>query len=390
MLNDEHKGHINDKLLDSVRGCMLGGAIGDALGYPVEFCDENTIINNYGDKGITEYKINKLSKKAVISDDTQMSLFTANGLLYGDAKQFIDGRQTEPWYYVEKAYLDWYYTQWNDYEDKENIPEEYPNGFYSWLMDVPEMYARRAPGNTCLKSLQKQLSNNPYDGNLFNQPRNTSKGSGGIMRIAPYGILAKENFDFKNAAKIAAITHGHSLGYMPAAVLAYITNRVIYDSKSINLKEIVYDSITVLDESFPNDENLEEMHNKINLAISLSEELNADDIANIHKIGEGWVAEETLGISLYCALKYQNDFSKAVITAVNHKGDSDSTGAVTGNIVGALVGYEAIENKWKKDLELNDVIQEIAEDMYYAIIMDRDCLYHNKAWERKYVYAQWK
>ena len=97
-------------------------------------------------------------------------------------------------------------------------------------------------------------------------------------------------------------------------------------------------------------------------AIELSEN-KEDDLDNIHKLGEGWVAEKTMGISLYCALKYQNDFSAGVIASVNHNGDSDSTGAVTGNILGAWIGYEAIENKWKDNLELLDVILELADDL---------------------------
>lgn len=98
-------------------------------------------------------------------------------------------------------------------------------------------------------------------------------------------------------------------------------------------------------------------------------ENDASDLNNIHQIGEGWGGEETLGIALYCSLKYQNDFSKGVITAVNHKGDSDSTGAVTGNILGALLGYAAIEDKWKKDIELSDVIWEMADDLCHGCQM---------------------
>ena len=84
---------------------------------------------------------------------------------------------------------------------------------------------------------------------------------------------------------------------------------------------------------------------------------------NILQLGEGWVAEETLAIALYCCLRYPADFDKAVIAAVNHSGDSDSTGAVTGNIMGAIVGYRNIGEKWRKDLELRDVILEIADDL---------------------------
>lgn len=67
------------ELLDRVRGCFLAGAMGDALGYPVEFYTLVTIYNQYGKKGITDLEIDKQFKKSIITDDTQMLLFTAEG-----------------------------------------------------------------------------------------------------------------------------------------------------------------------------------------------------------------------------------------------------------------------------------------------------------------------
>ena len=123
----------------------------------------------------------------------------------------------------------------------------------------------------------------------------------------------------------------------------------------------------------------------IDKAVRLSEN-DADDLDNIHALGEGWVAEETMAIAIYCALKYQNDFSGAIIVSVNHKGDSDSTGAVTGNILGAMVGYDAIEDKWKKDLELHDVILELADDLCHGCQMSEYSHYRDPEWEAKYIY----
>ena len=111
---------------------------------------------------------------------------------------------------------------------------------------------------------------------------------------------------------------------------------------------------------------------------------------NIKQLGEGWVAEETLAIAIYCSLKYRNDFSKGIIAAVNHSGDSDSTGAVTGNILGALLGYSGIEDKWKKNLELHDVICEMAEDLCYGCHMSEYSDYYDEDWVRKYIKIHWK
>lgn len=63
-------------------------------------------------------------------------------------------------------------------------------------------------------------------------------------------------------------------------------------------------------------------------------------------------------------MKYENDFYKAIRTSVNHNGDSDSTGAVCGNILGAYIGYNAIPQKYKDSLELHDLIIEIADSLY--------------------------
>ena len=107
---------------------------------------------------------------------------------------------------------------------------------------------------------------------------------------------------------------------------------------------------------------------------------------NIHELGEGWVAEEAFAIALYCSLRYQNDFSKAIIAAVNHKGDSDSTGAIAGNIAGAFAGYEQMEDKWKQNLELKKVILELADNLCDDCQMNKGNGYTDEVWLAKYGY----
>ena len=109
-------------------------------------------------------------------------------------------------------------------------------------------------------------------------------------------------------------------------------------------------------------DHLKEMKILLAKAIELSKE-DIDDLEAIRELGQGWVAEETLAIAVYCALKYQTDFEKAIIASVNHSGDSDSTGSVTGNILGAYLGYAAIPQRFIKTLELRNIIEEIAEEL---------------------------
>ena len=88
------------------------------------------------------------------------------------------------------------------------------------------------------------------------------------------------------------------------------------------------------------------------------------DLDAIHQLGEGWVGDEALAIAIYCALKHADNFDQALIAAVNHKGDSDSTGAITGNILGAYLGLAGIPEKYRKDLELADVLMALADALY--------------------------
>jgi ADP-ribosylglycohydrolase len=80
--------------------------------------------------------------------------------------------------------------------------------------------------------------------------------------------------------------------------------------------------------------------------------------------GGGWVAEEALAIAVYCALAAERDFTTGIRLAVNHSGDSDSTGAITGNLLGAMLGVDAIPSRWLERLELRDEIQRIADDLW--------------------------
>ncbi len=336
---------------DKVRGCLVGGAIGDALGYTVEFMKEPQIFSQYGSDGITEYELDKQSGKALISDDTQMTLFTATGITAQSEYGVL--------YDIEQSYFDWLTTQMYSFDEAKRIKVH-----NSWLRDVPEMYSTRAPGNTCLSALKQRVRSKDNTNSYTETRINDSKGCGGVMRVAPFGLFFGINIVSLDqlAAEAAAITHGHPLGFLPAAVMVHIVNRIVYPVSDMSLKDIVLEAKETVNDIFSDEPDAATLSNLIDLAAELSQN-NESDLDNIHRLGEGWVAEETLGIAIYCSLRYQNDFSKGIIAAVNHNGDSDSTGAVTGNILGAIHGYDAIDNKWKDNLELMDVILKISDDL---------------------------
>lgn len=358
-------------VLDKIRGSLIGGAAGDALGYAVEFNDEGTIFGRYGAGGIRSYSLEE--GKARVSDDTQMTLFTAYAMICCAEERKEKGSAAAPRYYAAEAYLEWLMTQdssygtacgnYGNFED----PRETDGLIAVPLLRLPEIYAWRAPGNTCLSSLRTRRAQDHRIDSYIKDPVNPSKGCGGVMRAAPVGMIPWESIEEmdRESAEIAAITHGHSLGYLPAAVLTHVVHRLIFCPEQMTLRQIVEEARDTVTGIFAEDEHAGELARLINKAIALSES-GGDDLDNIHALGEGWVGDQALAIALYCSLKYKEDFSEGLIASVNHMGDSDSTGAVTGNILGALVGYEALDQKWKDDLELREEILKTADRLYEA------------------------
>lgn len=172
------------------------------------------------------------------------------------------------------------------------------------------------------------------------EPLNNSKGCGGVMRTAPIGLFYRKEEAFKLGCESAAIKHGHPSGYLSAGALSFIIAAIL---EGLDLETAVEQSIEELNLYPSNKECCELIEKALTLAKS-----NTPDIQAIESLGE-----EALVISVFCALKYQTDFKKAVITAVNQNGDSDSTGAITGNILGAYLGVEEIPENWAKEVELS-------------------------------------
>lgn len=352
-----------NEYFNKFKGCLLGGAAGDALGYSVEFLSRESILKFHGDSGITAFSL--VDGKAIFSDDTQMTLYTANGLICAYVRN-----ATEPLYLqsIWRCYKDWHAAQ-------EDEPVALP---YAWLYNIPSLQARRAPGGTCLGALSGA------HGGSIARPLNHSKGCGGVMRVAPVGLFFAgtdvpiENSDLL-AAEVAALTHGHELGYIPAAALAHIVRRLV---EGKTLAESIDESIAFMQKLFLNASHMEEFIAVMTLAIELSQSSIPSEQA-IETLGEGWVAEETLAIAVYCALKFKNDFESALIASVNHDGDSDSTGAVTGNILGAYMGFDHIPDKFLDRLEAKDTIRTIAEDLLH-------CLEWKESSQNKAKYARYK
>ncbi len=328
---------------NNFEACLLGGAIGDALGNPVEFLLSDKIKYKYGNKGITDLELE--DGKSLITDDTQMTIFTSDGLLKSMKKEFSEDKEPD-YNIIYKSYQNWHNTQM---ENGKKLNEN-----QGWITNLSRLYARRAPGITCLGSLESGIQ-----GSIDN-PINESKGCGGVMRVAPVGLIYYKNPElaFRVGAQCAALTHGNPSAYLPAGVMAAVIANVIQGK---SLENSVNNSMEILKKYKGHEDTLYLLKKAKLLAKSDIEPAEA-----IKKLGAGWHGDEAIAISVYCALKYQNNFKKALIAAVNHDGDSDSTGAITGNILGAYLGKEKIPKNWIKNVELSKEIKHLANRLYFS------------------------
>lgn len=314
---------------DAVAGCLLGGAVGDALGAVVEFDSIDEIRRRYGPAGLTAFPA-----EGRITDDTQMTLFTAEGLIR--ARRRYEERRI---YYAAdelwSAYRRWLDTQNGGPSDGEGLVRE------------PLLRQRRAPGNTCLSALQ---GNQPGS---VDDPVNNSKGCGGVMRVAPVGLVATRPSSVGVAS--AALTHGHPSGYLAAGAAADIISRL---RDGLDLRAGIGLAIQRMRLWPGHEETVAALQGALDLADRCPEATPE----TISVLGEGWVAEEALAIAVYCALTGPS-FEAAVLAAVNHSGDSDSTGAITGNLLGAAGGRAVVPPDWVAGLAEAAVVERVAEDL---------------------------
>ena len=340
----------NDARREAVRGCLLGGGVGDALGAPVEFMSKEAIRKKYGPSGVTSY-VEFPDGTGSITDDTQMTLFTAEGLLRATVRMKERGI-CSPKSVVHIACLRWLKTQGID---SEYDPEWIDSG---WLIKEKQLFKVRAPGMTCIHSLKSRRVDEPL--------HNNSKGCGTVMRMAPVGLILPPEAAFEYGCQFSAITHGHPTGITAGGAFAMLT-AFLLEGKSLPLAlELTEKHLQKLPEA----------------AETLAALQKAESAADISELGEGWVAEEALAIAVFCALRHTWDFKAGVLEAVNITGDSDSTGAIAGNLLGLLNGTGGIPRAWLENLQEYAIVSRMADDLHRQFEVDAEGHITPEWWEK--------
>jgi len=320
--------------IDKSRACLILGALGDALGAPVEFMKYDEIVAKYGDTPNTVKGVQMLDdaygKKGAVTDDTQMSLFLADGLISAFKRGAERGILGEYWGYTAMSYIKWLETQGQNNPNYSDL---------TWgsqeLFELVKAQGQRGPGNTCVSSLKAMKK--PAE-----PAQNDSKGCGTVMRAAPIGIFfgnlikdtGKDELQkvYDEGVHDAAITHGHETAQHASGLLAVIVALALHGVALEKAIRIALDDFGTQDVS--------ELCEK---AVQMANE--SPSVENLRKLGQGWVAEEALAIAIYCSVlgaKRILPVDDTLRLAVNHDGDSDSTGAITGNLLGIKLGTKEI------------------------------------------------
>jgi len=318
-----------DPFARQIRDCLLGGAIGDAMGAEIEFWSVDEILDRFPN-GITELLPHDGFVGAV-TDDTQMTLFLAEGLIRA-VRRGLERGICHPPSVVHDAFHRWLSTQ------DGLIDGEIAQG----LLSDGRLHARRAPGLTCLAALRAR---NP----LGKPASNNSKGCGTIMRTAPVAFAPCVD-PVRLARDCAALTHGHKTGQAAAGAFTQILRLV---ANGVELGEAARKAADCDDHA---------TEDAIHRALAAPRDGRWQ---TVQSLGAGWVAEETLSIAIYAGLSAES-FGHGLQIAVCHSGDSDSTGAVAGNLLSLLFPAEVSHHPFAKLVECRDLIERVSRNLAAA------------------------
>jgi len=321
--------------IDRAIGCLVGAAYGDSLGAAVEFMALDRIRQQYGERGITRLGPAFGHPAGVITDDTQMAIATALGIINTPREVLSD-----------------------DGVVLENIWREYQ----AWYSSQSKPGEARGPGSTCMSALRSGKMG------TIGAPLNLSAGCGAIMRAHPIGIAFMNNPDraFKLGEESGAITHGHPNAYVPSGALAMLIAHLLSGVSFERALSFVLTKINQLpaEDQFGTNRALNSA-----LETPILGDTGAIIDAQVGQIaphGGGWHGHDALAIAIYAVRCALNDPLKAVEIAVNHSGDSDSTGSIAGAITGAMHGPEFFERALRDQdvtLEHHESLVELGQEL---------------------------
>ena len=361
-------------LLSAYRGCMLGLAVGDAMGYAVDRLSLDEIRENYGPNGLLGYDL--VNGFADVTSYTQLAAFTCNGLLFGLTRGQMQGKMAPFVRYIALAHREWAAGQrmWGR-----------PMQTYCWLLQQKEVCRRHCMDTWMLDTLGRNVLGTPEEPvNHFTSPGSITAAAGVGMFFNPR-TMDQEEID-RLGAESVALTHGSPLAFLPGAVVAHLISRCLRDRKA-SLEELIEESLEALFRQFGHQYGqTQEIAALVRQAIALAQDetLSHTDAMEQLRCETG---AQVLAGSVYACLTCGSDFDAAMITAVNHSGRSAAVGALTGAVLGARMGARALPEFYLECLEPAMTLVELADDLYHGCPMEMGNRLFDGDWDRKYLHG---
>lgn len=349
------------------KGCLLGMAVGDAMGAPIDGKRYEEICQMYGPAGLLGY--DSANGLAQITSYTQIGLFAVNGMMVSAARGKTDADTL--FLYVTRALKEWARMQ--------HLPGS-PERRTCWLCHIPQMRRRKCMDPRTLDALTRDAL-----GTLQN-PANQSGGPGTLTGAVCVGLFFHpDRMDFADigtlAARIVALTHGDPMAHLSGAALAYMIAGIIHDPDCPMEQQILHAADAVAAQ-FPGPA-ANRFNSLLRSAVALSHMPQVPGVQAMEQL-ECNSAAQVLAGAVYAVLASGGDFDTAMITAVNHSGKSAAVGAVTGALLGAAQGEEALPDFYMDCLDCDHVIRELAGDLHTAFPKGWQKRLFDDDWDRKY------
>ena len=362
---------------DAYRGCLLGLAIGDAMGYPVDTKTWPQIQEDYGPYGLMGYDLR--NGYAEVSSHTQIAAFSCNGLLLGLTRGQVLGKMAPFVRYVGLAQQEWAIGQ-RRYDQ--------PSRNHCWVFQVSDLRHRHCTDTRMVETLNRgKLGSLEDPVNKHDTPASIASSiSAGIF--ADPGRLGQQEID-RLGAECVALTHGHPLAFLPGAMVAHLIGGCLRHPEK-PLKILVKQALRALQEQFLHEypREVSQITALVEQAVSLAEERLVRPYDAMERLNCDTGAE-TLAGAIYAALLCEEDFDNAMVVAINHSGRSAAVGCITGAILGARLGEQVLPDFYMDGLFVADVLRELADDLVQGCPMVRGSLLFDGDWDRKYLHGEY-
>ena len=358
----------------SYRGCLLGMAVGDAMGYTVDNRSWQEIREDYGPNGLLGYDL--VNGYADVTSYTQIAAFTCNGLLFGMTRGQMLGKMAPFVKYIELSCREWAASQ---------RPWGRPSRSYCWLLRKPELCRRHCMDTRMLDTLSRERTG------TLEAPVNGFTSPGGITAAIAVGLFFdKDKLDRQEidrlGAEAVALTHGSPTAFLSGAVLAHIITG-LQDDPNAPLKQLATEAVEAMKEQFGHQySQAYEIATLVRPAITYAESPNLNQVEVMERLSCDTSAQVLAG-AIYACMVSGGDFDSAMIAAVNHSGRSAAVGAITGAILGIRLGEEALPDFYIECLEPAEVLRELADDLYTGCPMEMGNKLFDLDWDYKYLHG---